>query len=288
MPYTDLQLATAFIQAGELDDALEALDRHLSGHATDEDARRMRARVRARVAGQQAGALADFDALPAHTPEDTILQSSLLLDVGRPDDALAVVADAHRHYPTHARLTERYVGLLRDANQLEKARAIVSTQPADDWRWRSRAGDLAVAAGDEAAALEQYAAAITLLDDRYNLSALTGAATLNDASFAQMDNISEAAALTVEVEYARLLLARAGVNLRLGNMDAAEADYVQAAVILPDDVTILFFRGLIAHQRGDDATARRLCNDGLAGVRPAVREQLLAAAPAAIQALIED
>lgn len=286
MPYSDLQLADAFIQTGELADALDALDRHLAAHVDDQTARRLRAQVRARVEGQQDNALADFAALLDHTPEDIILQSNLLVGMGRAEDALTVIADGHTQFPDQDRLTERYLHLLHETGQIDKARAIVATRPADAWRWRSWSGDLAVAAEDDAAALTHYTAAISIMEDRYNLDALTGAAVLDDTRFGPTDRISDAAALTIEAEYARLLIARAGVNLRLGDLDAAEAGYVQAAVILPDDVTILFFRGLIAHQRGNTKTAQRLCLDGLAGVTASVREQLLTAAPADLRAML--
>lgn len=288
MPYTDLQLADAFIQTGELTDALEALDRHLASNADDHTARRLRAEVRARMPDMLEAALADFNALPEATPEDIILQSNLLDRIGRPDDALKAVATAHKAHPGHDRLSERYLHLLQAQGDIATAREVVAALPDDIWKWRVWAGDLAVLAGDDAAALTHYGAAIATLNDRYNLDGMTGAVLLEDATFGPSESISEAAALTIEAEYARLLLAHAGTHLRLGNLDDAEAGYVQAEVMLPDDVTILFFRGVIAHQRGDAAKAKRFCMDGLAGVTATVRAQLLADIPAALRALIDN
>lgn len=264
MTYSNLDLANAFIQTGELGDALAALNRHLDDTPQDEDGRRLRAEVLARLPGDESllAALADLQALSIQTTHDIILQSVLLERLGAIDQALATVAEGQKRHPDDDRLTERYLVLLRKMGKVDQAREIVDrlvTAESHDWRWTQWAGDLAADAGDDQAAIEHYSAALAAIAARYDIDTDSAAKQLSDKS------ISDAAAMTIGGIYARLLLARADAYVRLGDLDAGETDYRSAAILIPDEPMIPFNLGLIAARRGDLEGAVEQCRRAYAG-----------------------
>lgn len=235
--HTTLDLARAFIQAGELDDARATLDAHIQVKSDDNDARRLRAEILARLNAPQS-ALYDMDRLDVLAPDDIMLYANLLEALNRP--AVTILAEGCSRYPDDERLLERYVRTLRP----EQARVLIADR--SGWRWRQWAGDLAVHMDDFDDAIQCYTDAIDGVAGRDHFESI----------------------------HARLLLARAGVYLHLNQLDAAESDYQSAAGLVPDDPVIDFNLGIIAARRGHQNRAQALCVTAIANAAPALRDRL--------------
>ncbi len=269
MAYHPMQLADAFIKAGELEDALDALDTALENDPTDESAHRLRAGVLARLPGDdhRARALDDLRALSAPDADDALLESRLAQENGDLNAAIAAVENALTRYPVDPRLTERLLGLLRVSGDTSRANAVLSTLPDDDWRWRAWAGDIAADNRNYAAAITAYTAAIDLIAAKYPLPTSTASVVL-DAG------VSDAAALTVAGSVARLVLSRAHMYRQSGNLSAAGDEYAQAAIMLPDDPAIPFYQGIITALNGDTDAAVNLCRAALDAASTVVADHL--------------
>ena len=128
MPYSPLQLAQAFIQTGEIEDALDALNEHLDTTPDDTEGRRLRAQVLARIPGETAlrKALADLDALSEQTAHDYILRSALWEKLGRGAESLEAAARGHQTHPEDERLIERYLYVLRTQGDFAGARKLAA------------------------------------------------------------------------------------------------------------------------------------------------------------------
>ncbi len=162
MAYTPLQLADAFIRAGELADALDALAQHLADHPEDEAARRLRIEVLQRQ--NPADALAEFEQLAALSAADYVRKSILLAALGRDSEALAAMTQAHALRPDDERIAERYFDMLVADGQLDAARDLLKGQP-QSWRWLERAGDVE-AESDSGRSAALYAAALENLEQQ--------------------------------------------------------------------------------------------------------------------------
>lgn len=253
MAYSPLELAAAFIQTGELNDALDALNGHLAQQPHDDRARRMRIGVCRHLGGDHLHtALADFEQLQARQPDDAIQHSLLLEQAERPDDAIDVLAQAHTQWPDHERLAERYLHLLLERGRTETALMVVGRLPRV-WRWLQWEGDALVIRGDHLLATARYGLALAQLDDL----------------------VTEANARYFAPIQARLLLARAGAYRRAGLLDQADEHYAAAGQLVPDDPSIPFNRGMLAWLRGDEAQALKLCRDALKSASDNVRSHLL-------------
>ncbi|GAB4513644.1 MAG: hypothetical protein OHK0046_14620 [Anaerolineae bacterium] len=273
MAYTALQLAEAFLKAGELHDALDALNQHLSTQPDDHDVLRLRANVLARLPEQAQAALDDLARMPHLTAEDWMLRAQLLERLDDIAGAVAALRAGVTAQPDDERLAERLVYTLHKYGEIPSARQFVAEQLAqqpESWRWLQWAGDLAVEAGEDAAAAIHYTTALTVLEARYPID------TTHPARVMQESVHSEAASLTVLGAYARLRLARAALFMRLGDDAGAEADYAVAMRLIPGDPTIAFNRGLLAARRGDLAQAVGLCQQGWDGATESVRAVLRA------------
>lgn len=270
MAYTPMQLAEAFIQAGELPDALDALDQYHTVEPDDDDAWRLRADVLLRMTGDDSlqGALDALDRVSLATASDMILRSVILDRLDKSNDALAVIKDAHTQFHDDERLTERYLYMLRQRGQIDTAYAVVRKLP-QEWRWLQWAGDLAVDAGDYRTAAIHYTDAIDNIHLRYKIDTAHPARAIFD------DTATEAAAMTISGIYARLLLTRADAFTRIEAWSLADTDYTTAAVLLPDDPSVTFNHGLLAFRRGDVEMAVSLCKDALAACSETLREHLL-------------
>lgn len=247
MSYSPLELAVAFIQAGELDDALAALNQHLDKNPADDRVRRIRINVLRHLNDPQA-ALADFAHLSDHTADDALQRSTLLEQANDLKGAGDSLAAACERWPGHERIAERYVQVLINAGQLEAALDVVRQQPRA-WRWWQWEGDLLAQMGDDTTATARYGLALAGLEDHLTpyLAPLK----------------------------ARLLLARAHAYRRLGHIDLAEEHYRAAEAIIPDDPLIPFLRGLLCLLRGDYDDALNLCRPVFDSVSDSLREQML-------------
>lgn len=254
-PPTLLEQAAALLQAGELTDALAALNQQLEAHPTDDPARRLRAGVLRHLGGEAArrAALADLAQLADPTADDAIQQAQLLEALDDLPAALAVLAQAAARWPQHERLAERRIALLLRQGQAETALAVVRQMP-QTWHWLQTEGDILAALGDDVTATARYGLALAQLD-----SQLTPAQKHSHGPMR-----------------ARLLLARAAAYRRLGFDDQAEALYAQAETIIPNDPAVPFGRGLMAWQRGDHDSALRLCRAALSSASASLQAALLA------------
>jgi len=267
MPYTPLQLADAFIQAGELDDALDAINDFLRDEPTDTDAvadaRRLRASILAR--GEDLSdfeqALADLDALPARTAEDEILAVRLIEQISGLQEALHHAESAHTRFPHDDRLTELLLTLLRRAEATERGRKLAATLP-DDWRWQAWAGDFAADAGDTAAAIRAYSIAL----DALNADTIT----MPEHLLTRLD----IQAATIAGSVARLLVARAACYLQADDLPAAQTDTEAAIKLLPDDPTLPLNLGIIHWRQGDTTRARDAVRDAFGLASPAMTAHL--------------
>lgn len=229
--YPPQQIAEAFLQVGEIEDALATLDAHLATDPADLDARRLRAAILTRADEPAAlrRALADLDALP----DDTRLQRSVILErLGEPEAAAAALGDAAADP-----LIERRVQLALAYGDYAAAERALARVRRWNSRWGQWAGDVQTAAGDHAAARDHYRRALVLLDTYSDT-------TRNPAMAAFKAGL-------------RLRLGHA--CRRLGDLAAAEAHYAAAEAIIPDDPLIPFCRGLVACLGGDADRARDLC-----------------------------
>lgn len=290
MSYGPLEMANAFIQAGELPDALDALNQHLEANSGDVEARRLRAEVLARqdAATQLEAALGDLDALPTLTPADIMLRADLLLRLDRADEALTALRAGRNNHPDDERLAEALVTRLQASGALDAARQVVTQMIAASgdasWRWLGWAGDLARAANAQPdaapdtleTAIKHYSTALAAIESRYTFDP-DRAATILEAEPAASDGaaISEASALTVVAAYARLLLARAAAHRQLHHHEAAHADLLAAGRLVPNEPAVPFGRGVIAYLRGNRDSALALCELGLRMASDTVRAHLL-------------
>ena len=245
MAYTPLQMAEAFIHAGELSDALDALDQQ-----PGDEARRLRAAVLLRLDQPQA-ALAELAQVATPTAQDHVQRSVMLERGGDMDGALAAMQAARGMQPENERMTERVLNLLLARNDLQAALALVREQPRT-WRWLQWEGDVLVLLGDDQKATAHYGLALAQLEAQHD----------------------PAAVRYVTPALARLLLARAHAYRRLDDLDSAEAHYTAAAQLVPDEPAIPFYHGLLLAQRGDAAGALALCREALEAAPPVLRDAL--------------
>ncbi len=243
--YSPMQLAEAFIQAGELTDALDALNQ---ADPTDAEARRLRASVLMRLPGRLREALADLDALAAPTAEDHLTRAHLLEQLGDDPGAFAAVEQAWRSAPD-ARITEQYVRALMQRGAADQALRALADQP-EGWRWSGWRGDCYALQRDFGAAVTHYSAALDQL------------AALPDPNG------------VTETQTAHLLFKRAQAYQNLQQVAAAEADYQAAEAIIPDDPMIPFNRGLLIFEQGDLRRALPFCRDALDRAPEALRDHI--------------
>jgi tetratricopeptide (TPR) repeat protein len=249
MRYTPLELANAFIQTGELADALDALQQHLQTSPEDSDTRRLEIDVLMRLKRYEE-ALAAFHLLEP-TPQDEITLSVIYERFNRITEAISAVETALSAQPENERWTERLIHLLRMNGELPKALQHLQTMPRT-WRWLQWTGDVAAEAGEAQTAVASYTQALSLLD-------------------AHDETLSPKWSQPLK---ARILLARAGVYRRENRLEQAEADYKAAGELIPDDPMIAFAKGLIAQLRNDPQTAADLCTHAYHSANDRLREEM--------------
>lgn len=251
MTYSPLELAAAFIQAGELQDARNALDQHLVQTPGDDRARRMRIRVLRHLGGEAdlRAALSDLQQLASPTADDSALHSLLLEQSGDLSGAVNVMAEAHSRWPENERLTERYIELLIATQQMQAALETARSQPRN-WRWLGWEADVLAQMGDDVTATARYGLALAQLEAQFG-----------DESY--MAPIK-----------ARLLLARAHAYRRLHMFDQADQHYLQAEALIPSDPLIAFLRGLVAFDQDDLPNALLLCQRAYRAANDTLRDQM--------------
>lgn len=272
MVYTALEMAEAFLKAGELDDALEALCEHLADHPLDAEALRLRGRLYGRI-GRASEALADYAAITQPEPDDHIEQANILSADGQAASAIVLLRDAHEAHPTCSRLAERLIRLLVDAGEVVEARRIAGDMgdmmqgTRSGWGWWSRAGDLAMMNDDPRTAAEYYGRAI----GHFQRTA--------DALSPVMQNVMGG-----------WYCARAAAYIALDAPEAALRDYRTAAELIPDDASIRFQIGLLIFQHGDAAErdgGREMARDAWRAMSPLVRAHAAADLDPAIRQVLE-
>ncbi len=254
MPYTPLQLAEAFIQTGELQDALDALDQQLAAKPQDDTALRLRAAVLLRLPGRNNlhAALMNIDQISQPTLQDKVQRSIILERDGDLYGALDIMRGTHQAEPEDERITERLLKLLIAGGAVDEALAIVRQQPRN-WRWLQWEGDLLVLTEDDRMATARYGLALAQLQQEHDIE--------RDRYLAPV--------------MARLLLARAHAYRRLDELASAKEHYEQAAEIIPNDPAIPFNRGLMFALQGDLQTALELCRAALNDAPEALRSEML-------------
>jgi tetratricopeptide (TPR) repeat protein len=242
MAYTALQRAEAFIQSGELSDAVDALTQHLEVNPRDDAARRLRAQVLARMSDEThlRQALDDLSQLTQPTTDDAFWRSIVLERLGDTVSAASILTRLYRADPTNERVAERYFFMLLALKRYAEAGAILDAMPRT-WDWLEKAGDLASEYEGEAQAIEYYSQAIELLETEFDTSA-------------------EAFAQSIK---SNMLAKRAQMHATLGQFREADAGYAEAEVLTPDDATLRFWHSFVAVELGDEERALTLCRAAL-------------------------
>lgn len=254
MSFSAWQIAEACLQAGEVQEALQALEDHLQA-SPDDAGRRLHAALLLRLHSDEAGlrqALADLDALSHEETDDMVQRSILYEKLGDAKAAQAQMRRALEDRPDDERLAERLVWLLRQARHLNEALDLIRQQ-ARTWRWLRWEGDLLAEMGDDATASARYGLAMAQMEAQFDLSA----------------------EVHLAAQHAQMAGARASAFSRMGLVTAAEECYAIAAQRLKDPV-IDFNRGLLHLLSGELDEAEALCRAGLAAASEEVRATMLA------------
>lgn len=259
MAHKTLDLANALLTAGELEEALDILNTHLTTQPDDDDARRLRAGILLRKPGdgqaeRQQAALNDLDAIANPNAEDHLSRSLILEALGDLNGALAAAQNALQAEAGSTRLTERIVHLLIKAGDLAAAREIIKTAQtqSDDWRWSQWAGDLAAQADDQAAAAAHYQQALTTLDQVWQKAP---------------DNVYVAGVR------AHLLVVLGHLKRRARDYRQAQAHYDAAAATLQNDPVVKYYSGLTRALAGDQ-TGIAICRSAYEEANALLKAQI--------------
>jgi Tfp pilus assembly protein PilF len=223
MAYAPHQLAEAYLQAGEVSDALAVLDSHLAQSPDDETCHHLRAEIRLRV-GDFSGAAEDFSRITNLQPESVILYSVALVNIGKTHDALHQLSLAYEADNRHEALVMRYVELLIAEGDISTARHIIHQQltiTTSPHYWHIRLGDVLVMNHQPAEAIPHYTRAIKALSPQADAGSHIG------------------------VMVGGWLCRRAAAFATYGDKNSALKDYASAQKLLPDDGMILVNMGLL-------------------------------------------
>jgi tetratricopeptide (TPR) repeat protein len=231
-----LELAEAFLHAGELIDALAALDQHLAQQPHDAETRRLRASVLTRLPGRARDALADLDVLGTLTPDDHLWRAQILETLGDASAAFAAVQQAWVLRPD-LRSAELLLRQLHRRGDAAAALDLLADLP-KTWKWLGWAGEFHLLQSSHALAAQHFCLALE-----------------------QLAHLEASAIL--ETQRANLLLKRAEAYRRLKRYAEADADYHAAEQIIPNDPLIPFNRGLLVFEQGNLRRALPLCRDAL-------------------------
>lgn len=252
--YDPLTLAHAFIQAGELDDALDALNQHLESHPENDEARRLRVQVLMRMDGEIQWQRIMEDSLALKNPNvDDYLKMSVLSErMNDLDSALFFTDEALKLQPDDNNLIERHVHLAIESQNDPLAIDQYLEQLPPNWRWLGWRGEVALLRGDFSNAVNHYSRALEHL-----------------ASAMDTLNVPFAANLK-----AQIVLKRAHAYQQLRSLSEADADYAAVGQIILNDPMIAFKRGLIAFLQGDLGRGIDLCHIAYTRAPDALREEM--------------
>jgi len=229
MAYTPLQLAEAFIQTGEVQDALDALNQHLDANPADDAARRLRAQVLMRLRDEDSlrAALADLEQISNKTASDYLTKVIVLEQLHDFEAALNTAADLHRQFPADEQIAERCFWLLMGQRHFAAAAQLLSVMPLTS-DWLSKAGHLATEDGHEDQAPGYFTQALDHLAQEFDLA-------------------SDAFAKPI---HANLLVSRAQAYANLSRFPEADNDYKAAQAVMPDDPLIPFWGAFVVAELG--------------------------------------
>jgi tetratricopeptide (TPR) repeat protein len=250
-----IELATFHLMAGEVDDALDVLTGRLDAAPDDDDARRLRAQTYTaqNTPDSLRAALKDTDLLAEWTPDDYLRLAVLNERLDDLPRAAGTLESAVRAYPDEMRLRQRWMEAAFKAGDLQMAHRAVQGVP-DDWRMLEQAADLTAG----------YAAAASASE------LLPQSVALYDAALALMPSGGWS-----DPFRARILLARAGVYLRLNLPDEVGSDAEAAAALIPSEPACGFYAGWSLVKRGSTREGLRRVKTALKGASDTVREALL-------------
>lgn len=228
MSYSPMELAYAFLQTGEYDDALDALNEQVKNEPDDTEARILRASLLIRMGDTNKlnQAITDLENIDNKTAEQLRLLSVAYERQQQLDKAIEFTQKAHSLAPDDERLTERLVTLLRNTKQIDEAIALVRQQ-SRSWRWLQWEGDLLLEDGNAVLAIARYGLVLAQLDE-----------------IDMRDDYRNAMKL-------RLLSARATAYRMMQQYDLAQEHYEQAQKLMPNDITLQFNIGVIGALNGD-------------------------------------
>ena len=245
--HTPIELAEAFIQAGELSDALDALNQQLEAQPDDPPARRLRANVLLHLPGRAREALADLDALTTVSADDLLLRAQIHDLLDEHEAAFTALEQAWTEQ-RDLRSAELLLSSLLRRGDVKRGLDLLADLP-KNWKWLGWSGDFYVIKGEFATAAEHFCSALDQLEQ------------------------GEKNALT-ETQKAHLLLKRADAYRRLKRYAEAETDYRAAEAIIPTDLMISFNRGLMIYEQGKLRSALPLCRDALDHAPEGLREHM--------------
>ncbi len=264
MSYTPLELAEAFLRAGELADALDALHQHLAAHPDDQAARRMRAQVYAGMAASEPNpdhvraALADLEMLIPLTVDDVIRRVSLLRQLNEVEKAHQLLnglwgsADKIGRDP---RLIELLLESLYQRHEPARAIEILFHQP-KTWRWLRWTGDFHALKGDYRVALDYFCSALDQLDESTQEPPTSAVGFIGNLR-------------------GQILLRRADMYQKIALYAEAAADYEEAEKLIPNDASIPLFRGMALYLGGDMTNAINICRRALDRASEMTRTELI-------------
>ncbi len=249
--YTPMERAEAFLHAGELDDALEALNDQLADQPGDQNARRLRANVLLRMddSMQWRASLDDFQALIAPTAEDVMHRHQLLTRLDEHEQAHAYLRDQVAAGGTghDARIVDLLLESHYRRGEAYNAITLLFDQP-KTWRWLRWNGDFHALKGDHRVALDYYCSALDSLEE------------------ATQDAPPSAQAFVANLR-AQILLRRADMYARVGLYAESAADYADAETNVPGDAMIPFKRGMMLFLGSDIDGAVQVCAAALQSAR---------------------
>jgi tetratricopeptide (TPR) repeat protein len=228
MLYLVWELVDAFIQTGELTDALDVLNQHLNDNPHDAKALEMRGQINLRF-GNLEDAIVDFRAIHHPTPDQTIHHAVALKRLGMFGLGLDVLNDAlgmweGEQTADYHRLVDCFVDIAiaqGDDENLKRALDCLAkvTQPSVY---------VFIRQAELARLLGEYQVAIVYFSD--GIDALSPQISPNHYLAPMVSS---------------WLCARAGCYQSLGDGASAIADYLLAEKLMPDDRSIVMNRALL-------------------------------------------